>query len=82
MLHEPEQVFYINTDSDTIIYGNQDTFISIQPSCLRTGDSILYKGKITIYLKELYTKQALLKERAYTISNGNMLESDGSLIYI
>ena len=39
----------------------------------------MYGRKITIHLKELYTKQALLRERAVTVSNGNMLESDGSL---
>jgi len=77
MLYEPEQLFYIN--SDTIIYGSQGTVISIQPLCLRTSNSNVYEGKITIHLKELYTKQALLRERAYTISNGSMLESDGSL---
>jgi hypothetical protein len=65
MLHEPEQLFYINAVADTIIYGNQGTVIFIQPSCLRTADSIMYEGKIIIHLKELYTKQALLKERAY-----------------
>lgn len=77
MLQKPQQIFYIY--SDTIIYGKEGTVISIQPSCLRTNDSNLYAGKITIHLKELYTKQALLRERAFTISNGNMLESDGSL---
>ena len=79
MLEKPAQVFYIDAYSDTTLYGNEGTVIFIQPSCLKTGDSSIYQGKITIQLKELYTKQALLRERSYTISNGNILESDGSL---
>lgn len=79
MLSEPEQLFFISGTIDTILYGKQGTVISIQASCLRTKSSIAYEGKITIRLKELYTKQALLRERAVTISNGSMLESDGSL---
>ena len=77
MLEKPAQVFYINTD--TTIYGNEGTVIFIQPSCLRANDSTVYEGKIVIHLKELYTREALLRERAVTISNGSMLESDGSL---
>lgn len=77
MLQKPAQVFYIH--SDTTLYGEEGTVIFIQPSCLRTSDSTLYEGKIKVELKELYTKEALLRERAVTISNGSMLESDGSL---
>lgn len=77
MLQQPAQIFYI--DSDTTLYGKEGTVIFIQPSCLRTSDSSFYTGKIKVELKELYTKAALLRERAVTISNGNMLESDGSL---
>lgn len=77
ILQQPIQIF--NIDSDTILYGKEGTQIFIQPSCLRKTDSTLYNGKIKVELKELYSKEALLKERAVTISNGSMLESDGSL---
>jgi len=65
---------------DTIIYGKEGTIIFIEPSCLLTHDGFTSTGKIKFVLKELYTKEALLKERAYTVSNGSMLESDGSII--
>ncbi len=77
MLQQPAQVFYIH--SDTTLYGKEGTVMFFQISCLRTSDSSLYEGKIKVELKELYTKESLLRERAVTISNGNMLESDGSL---
>ena len=79
MLEKPAQIFYIDSHTDTTLYGNEGTIIFIQPTCLRISDSSTYDGKITIHLKELNTKQALLRECAFTISNGNMLESDGSL---
>ncbi len=74
------QSFVIDTDSDTILYGKEGTILFINPACMNFSAGVLQK-KITVELKELYTKTALLKERAYTISNGSMLESDGS-IYI
>ena len=46
ILQKPTQVFYINADRDTLLYGNQGTVISIHPSCLTTSTSGLYKGKI------------------------------------
>jgi|GEM_PF-2447009 hypothetical protein len=82
ILSTPSQVFMIESSADTILYGREGTIISIRPSCLRIDSSFfLYEGKIKIELKELYTKEALLRERACTVSNGSMLESDGS-IYI
>lgn len=80
-LSVPLQTFTIDPDVDTILYGKEGTIIFIDPRCLVTTDTFLSRGKIKIELKELYTKEALLKERACTISNGSMLESDGS-IYI
>jgi len=81
ILSIPSQVFIIGSAADTILYGKEGTIISIRPSCLHTDSSSLFEGKIKIELKELYTKEALLRERACTVSNGSMLESDGS-VYI
>jgi hypothetical protein len=77
LLQEKLQVFKIH--SDTILYGKHGTIIYFHPSCLQTQDSMPYHGEVRFELKELYTKQALLGERAYTLSNGSMLESDGAL---
>jgi len=79
ILSVSSQTFTIDPDMDTILYGKEGTIIFINPGCLATKDSSIISGKIKIELKELYTKEALLKERAFTISNGSMLESDGSL---
>ncbi len=80
ILSVPLQTFIISSSSDTILYGTEGTIIFIHPMCLHTNDSV-YKGKITFELKELFTKEALLRERAYTVSDNSMLESDGS-VYI
>lgn len=77
----PSQTFVIDSDMDTMLYGKEGTIVFIEPGCLLSNDGTLLKGKITVELKELFTKEALLKERAYTVSNRSMLESDGS-IYI
>lgn len=81
ILSVPVQTFMIYADTDTILYGIAGTVLFIHPACLFSNGDSLTTGKIKLELKELYTKEALLKERAYTISNGSMLESDGS-VYI
>ncbi|ABG60726.1 hypothetical protein CHU_3493 [Cytophaga hutchinsonii ATCC 33406] len=78
ILSVPLQSFTVDTHSDTILYGIEGTILFINPVCLNFSSGVPQK-KITVELKELYTKAALLKERAYTISNGRMLESDGSI---
>ncbi len=79
MLSIPTQVFTIAANSDTTIYGKEGTNVFIRSACLRLDSGKIYDGVVRIELKELYTKEALLRERACTISNGSMLESDGSL---
>ncbi|MGN6647255.1 MAG: hypothetical protein ACTHJT_12080 [Cytophaga sp.] len=80
ILSVPVQTFYLESNADTIFYGKEGTILFIRPACLTLSDSAA-TGKIEFELKELYSKKALLKERAYTVSNGSVLESDGS-VYI
>jgi hypothetical protein len=79
MLSIAPQVFTLGSNSDTTIFGKEGTRIFIRTSCLRLDSGKIYEGAVRVELKELYTKEALLRERAFTISNGSMLESDGSL---
>ncbi len=79
LLQEPAQEFRIHSNADTILYGTNGTTIYFHPLCLQTQIATPYNGMVHLELKELFTKKALLKERAYTISNGSMLESDGAL---
>jgi hypothetical protein len=81
ILYVPVQTFYLESNADTIFYGKEGTILFIRPACLSFSDNAAATGKIKFELKELYSKKALLKERAYTVSNGSMLESDGS-VYI
>jgi hypothetical protein len=82
LLQEKLQVFQIHSNSDTILYGKYGTIIYFHPKCLQKQISSTYCGIVLIQLKELYTKQALIRERAYTISNRSMLESDGALYIV
>ena len=81
ILSVPVQTFYLESNADTIFYGKEGTILFIHPACLTFSDRIAATGKIKFELKELFSKEALLRERAYTVSNGRMLESDGS-VYI
>ena len=81
ILSVPAQTFYLESNADTIFYGKEGTILFIRPACLTFLDRAAAIGKITFELKELYSKEALLKERAYTVSNGRVLESDRS-VYI
>ncbi len=81
ILSVPVQTFYLESNTDTIFYGKEGTILFIRPACLTFHDSTAATGKIKFELKEIYSKEALLKERAYTVSNGSVLESDGS-VYI
>lgn len=79
LLEESMQVFLIPSNIDTILYGTYGTTIHFHPHCLQTENSKTYIGTIHVQFKELYTTQALLRERAATVSNEYMLESDGAL---
>ncbi|MBC7450350.1 MAG: hypothetical protein H7259_02560 [Cytophagales bacterium] len=79
LLQVSSNYFTIHSYNDTILRGKNGTEITIRPACLYTEEKKSPMLPLKVELKELYCKSALLKEKAFTRSNGALLESDGSL---
>jgi hypothetical protein len=73
------QRFTISPATDTIIIGAEGTRLHIRPYCFRSlSESGLPEGEIQIELEEYYLKKDLVLSGATTISNNQLLVSDGS----
>ncbi len=76
---EKMQLYTIDSDRDTIIFGNKGTRVSIPANCLVNEFGVLVKGKIQLELKELYSKKDMILANKPTVSDGKLLESNGEI---
>jgi len=70
---KPSQFFLINPLKDTIIIGNEGTILYFKAGCL------LSNKKVQIELKEFYVLGDYIKSGLPTVSNGQMLQTGGSM---
>lgn len=76
---DKSQHFTISASTDTIIIGAEGTRLHIRPYCFRSlSESGLPEGEIQIELEEYYLKKDLVLSGATTVSNNQLLVSDGS----
>ncbi|MBX9852411.1 MAG: hypothetical protein K2X86_11720 [Cytophagaceae bacterium] len=78
-LETPSEYFYIFPNSDTTIYGEKGTQITIHAGCITYKDDSEVKGVIEVELKELFSKADLVLTNKPTVANRQMLISAGSL---
>ncbi len=77
----PTETFEIDNTKEAVIYGSKGTLVSIPRNCFRTKNGKPVSGKVQIELKEVFSKADLLLSNLPTVSNGRMLETNGS-VYI
>jgi hypothetical protein len=70
---KPSQFFIVNPDRDTTIVGNEGTRLSF-----RAG-SLLTHQPVQIELKEFYRLDDYIKNGLPTVSNGQMIQTGGSI---
>ena len=70
---KPSQFFLINPLKDTIIIGNEGTILYLKAGCL------LSNKKVQVELKEFYVLGDYIKSGLPTVSNGQMLQTGGSI---
>lgn len=75
------QRFCIDNNKDTVIVGEQGTILKIKANSINRVDKRTIRGCVTIELKEAYQKADMLLENLSTVSNGQLLETDG-MIYV
>ncbi|WP_271765620.1 hypothetical protein [Aquimarina algiphila] len=74
----PDQEFKFSSDTVQTLVGEKGTIITIDPKDLQFENREEVKGEITLLLKELTTKEELLRANAQTISDDKWLISGGA----
>jgi hypothetical protein len=77
-LQGKDQVFQINPGSDTLLFGHEETILGIQGNSFDIPDS-LRGEKISVFIKEVYSKSQMILHNLQTISDGQLLESGGMI---
>ncbi|CAN5443324.1 hypothetical protein BH11BAC1_BH11BAC1_12250 [soil metagenome] len=75
---EPSQTFKAPTDQQIKVNGRYGTIIHLNPADLETEDGQPIGKEVVIELKELTTRQQLLRANAQTVSEGQLLVSGGA----
>jgi hypothetical protein len=78
-LSEKGQLFYVNTETDTILMGEKGTRIFLSAHCLVDKKGASVKGPVQLELIELYSKKDMVLSNKPTVSNGKLLESNGEI---
>ncbi len=78
-LSEKGQLFYVNTETDTILMGEKGTRIFLSAHCLVDEKGASAKGVVQLELIELYSKKDMILSNKPTISDGKLLESNGEI---
>ena len=76
-----EQKFEVNNSFDTVLRGNDGTIIFVPKNSFISAKGEAIFGKVDISLIEVLTVADFIKSNLQTISNGQVLQSDG-MFYI
>lgn len=78
-LGKSAQRFFIDPKRDNTIRGDKGTEISFPAYAFECADGSEPSGKIKIELREFYSRGDLLKANLHTMSNGEILETGGTV---
>lgn len=74
----PSQFYSISSENPAEVQGNKGTVISVNPADLETLSGHILGNEIKIELRELTDQAELLRTRAQTVSNSQLLVSGGA----
>src|SRR6056297_115087 len=77
-LQGEDQVFQIYPESDTLLFADRVTILGIQGNSFDIPDSLRGK-KISVFVKEAYSKSEMIIHNLQTLSDGQLLESAGMI---
>jgi len=75
------EFFKVATTKDTVIRGSQGTLLVFQEGSIVDGDGDYVEGKVDIELAEAFKIEDMLRSNLTTISNGELLETDGMIYF-
>ena len=75
------QIFTINSETDTVLFGEKGTLITIKKNSFHDGEGNIVQGEVNVELKEIISQTDLIFSGLTTTSDGSLLETNG-MIYL